>query len=71
MTFLYTPRIPPVPTSLKERRSGRCQGCAAGPEPHAAAGKHGEDLPLDSRRARRCYALCRLVWRCGGACISS
>jgi hypothetical protein len=40
MTFLYTPPhssgetktgIPPVPTSLKERRSGRCQGRAAGP----------------------------------------
>ena len=55
MTFLYTPLhssgetktgIPPMPTSLKERRSGRCQGRAAGPEPRAAAGKHGEDLPL-------------------------
>src|SRR5437016_10735823 len=58
--------IPPEPTPLKERRSDRCQGREAGPEPRAAAGEHGEDLPLDSRRARSCYALRRLrdvsVW---------
>jgi hypothetical protein len=52
--------IPPEPTPLRERRSGRCQGRVAGPQPRAAAGEHGEDLPLDSRRARRCYALRRL-----------
>ena len=52
--------IPPAPTPLKERRSDRCQGREAGPEPRAAAGEHGEDLPLDSRRARSCYALRRL-----------
>ena len=58
--------FPPEPTPLKERRSDRCQGREAGPEPRAAAGEHGEDLPLDSRRARSCYALRRLrdvgVW---------
>jgi hypothetical protein len=43
-----------------ERRSDRCQGREAGPEPRAAAGEHGEDLPLDSRRARSCYAPRRL-----------
>ena len=58
--------IPPEPTPLKERRSDRCQGREAGPEPRAAAGEHGEDHPLDSRREWSCYALRRLrdvrVW---------
>ena len=52
--------IPPEPTPLRERRSDRCPGRAAGPETRAAAGEHGEDPPLDSRRERSCYALRRL-----------
>ena len=52
--------IPPEPTPPKKRRSARCQGRAAGPQPRAAAGEHGEDLPLDSIRARSCYAPRRL-----------
>jgi hypothetical protein len=52
--------IPPEPTPPRERRSDRCQGREAGPEPRAVAGEHGEDLPLDSRRERSWYALRRL-----------
>ena len=52
--------IPPEPTPSKEQRSDRCQGREAGPEPRAAAGEHGKDLPLDSRRERSCYAPRRL-----------
>src|SRR6266540_1630057 len=58
--------IPPEPTPSRERRSDRCQGREAGPQPRAAVGEHGEDPPLDSRREWSCYALRRLrdirVW---------